>query len=206
MASMKANPSSSPVMAGWNFSLSNQIVKSWKSNSTPFDDEDNLLMGAMLSQKPANGMEMLQNCDLPPPIKVFSGFESERLELLKALRLSQARAREAEAKHAAIAKERDSISNALLKESTQVFAYRQFVKLLEVQVLMVRSQMQEETPQLSGYDCGSGGAKEATVDGGGDGNGLTWIIAVALCLGIAGFGFALSSRHFFREGSCASAC
>ncbi|GAB4848761.1 hypothetical protein Ancab_003488 [Ancistrocladus abbreviatus] len=199
MASVKAKLSSSPIMAGWNLSLSNQFEKSRNSNSKAFDDDDDLLMGAMLSQKPGNGMEMLQNCDLPPPSKVFSGVESERLELLKALRLSQTRAREAEAKYAAILKERDLLSHALLKESMQVFAYRQFLELLEVQVLMVRANLKEEMSWLVGRDCGGNGgegAVESAADGGGDGTGLTWIMAVALCLGIAGFGFAYGCRCF----------
>ncbi|CAK9171954.1 unnamed protein product [Ilex paraguariensis] len=95
-------------------------------------------MGLMLS--PKSGIELMQNCDLPPPLKVFSGpdkkvippmnsligqeeeavafpmsrsgSEGENLELLRALRLSQTRAREAERKAQVLVKERDTLSNA----------------------------------------------------------------------------------------------
>ncbi|KAF5747341.1 hypothetical protein HS088_TW05G00062 [Tripterygium wilfordii] len=80
------------------------------------------------------GMEMMKNCDLPPPQKVFSGSdeteilsmnrvcgmigredngEYEKLELAKVFRLSQMRAREAEKRAESLAKERDSIANVL---------------------------------------------------------------------------------------------
>lgn len=102
-------------MAGW--ASNNQ-----KLNSKALDGNE-MVMGLEVSQKP--GVDLMQNCDLPPPIKVFtgsdttvvssmnrilsvtgkednneefhvyiSGGENEKLELLKALRLSQTRARE----------------------------------------------------------------------------------------------------------------
>lgn len=169
---------------------------------------------ARINQKPSpgGGLHLLQNCDLPPPLKVFPGSDkavlssmnriwtimgqedqnqdhlqictgdhsenNEKLELFKALRLSQTRAREAERKAARLIKEREAISNALLKESSHLFAYRQLVRLLELQVSKLHRQQQH----------GSG-------DGEGAGN-VTWLMALALCLGIAGVGFAFSCRYF----------
>jgi len=114
------------AMAGW--ASNNQ-----KLNSKALDGNE-MMMGLEVSQKP--GVDLMQNCDLPPPTKVFtgsdttvvssmnrilsvtgkeddneefhvyiSGSENEKLELLKALRLSQTRAREAEKKAATLVKE-----------------------------------------------------------------------------------------------------
>ncbi|GMH05921.1 hypothetical protein Nepgr_007761 [Nepenthes gracilis] len=211
MASIKPSP-----MGGWNFS--NQKSKAL--------DENDLVLGVMLSQR-SNGIELLQNCDLPPPIRVFSGSDSavlasmnkiysltsrkveedelgtsrnfgtekEKLEILKALRLSQTRAREAETRYAAIAKERDSLSHAFLNESMQVFAYRQLVKLLELQVSKLQLHIQQRQPWLCSDCCGPNGVEGgevAAADGGEDGSGLTWIMTMAFCFGIAGLGFAFA--------------
>lgn len=161
---------------------------------------------------PGGGLNLLQNCDLPPPLKVSAGTDkavlssmnriwtimsqedqsqdhllqictgddrsdnTEKLGLLKALQLSQTRAREAERKAARLIKEREAISNALLKESSHLFAYRQLVRLLEHQVSKLRRQQQH---------------------GSGDGAGnVPWLVALALCLGIAGVGFTFGCRYF----------
>jgi hypothetical protein len=188
------------AMAGW--ASNNQ-----KLNSKALDGNE-MVMGLEVSQKP--GVDLMQNCDLPPPTKVFtgsdttvvssmnrilsvtgkeddneefhvyiSGSENEKLELLKALRLSQTRAREAEKKAATLVKERDCVSNAFLQEATQLFAYRQWVRLLELQVTKLQSQKQK--------GCGYGGSngaegllKEGDGDGGEDGSGVTWFMALAL--------------------------
>ncbi|KAL1289967.1 hypothetical protein AAHE18_20G095800 [Arachis hypogaea] len=113
------------------------------------------------------GIDLMQNCDLPPPSKVFvgpdetivfpmnracdavgkegeeeqrdgrhygtyggengGGDDRDKIELLKALRASQTRAREAEKKAAVLRKERDGLSVALVEEAMQLFAYRQQV-------------------------------------------------------------------------------
>uniref|UniRef100_A0A803MCK6 Uncharacterized protein n=1 Tax=Chenopodium quinoa TaxID=63459 RepID=A0A803MCK6_CHEQI len=162
-------------------------------------DENDLMMGVMLSQKPGN--DLIQNCDLPPPTKVFSGLPDNvtvispmkrkkvqnfvgdhdhgdefdvgdrKMGLLKALRLSQTRAREAEAKYAAMTKERDALACAVVQDSMQIFAYRQFVTLLEFQ----------------GDEGGDGSGS----------NGLTLLITMAFCLGIAGVGFAVGCKYFY---------
>jgi len=181
------------------------------------DDQKDTMMGVMMSQKPgSHGFDLIQNCDLPPPTKVFSGSfvdktvinsltdkekahtlknnqgniddQDGKLGLLKALRLSQTRAREAQAKCEAAAKERDSLALALMEDSMRVFAYRQLVRLLEIQVSSLqkkqepfgRWQRQEEQ-------------EEKEEDGSGNGD-LKWIMALAFVLGIAGFGFAFGWR------------
>lgn len=162
------------------------------------------VMGPALSGNTGQGL--MQNCDLPPPLKIFAGpnkvvfssmnweeeenefhlsrygFENEKLELLKALRHSQTRAREAERKAAVLIKERETISNALLEESTQLFAYRQWVRLLELQVSKLRRREREE-PLLKKED-----------DSVGAGSSITWIMALAFCLGVAGVGIVFGCR------------
>lgn len=199
----------------------------WASNNQKLNskalDGNEMVMGFEVSQKP--GVDLMQNCDLPPPTKVFtgpdttvvssmnrilsmtgkeddneefhvyvSGGENDKLELLKALRLSQTRAREAEKKAATLVKERDCVSNALLEEATRFFAYRQWVRLLELQVTKLQSQKQK--------DCSYGGSKGAEGllkegDGGEDGSGVTWFMALAFCLGFVGVGFVFGCRYLF---------
>lgn len=188
-------------------------------------DENDLMMGAMLSQKPGN--DLIQNCDLPPPSKVFSGLSDNvtvisplnrkkvhnfvgddhgdglddgdrNLGLLKALRLSQTRAREAEAKYAAITKERDALACAFVQDSMQILAYRQFVKLLEFQVSQFHKQKQQEQQQVC-CDCGmtKQGERGEEGDDGSGSNGLTFFMTLAFCLGIAGVGLAIGCKYFY---------
>lgn len=205
------------MAAGW--SLNNQ-----KSNSKAFDGNE-MVMGFELSQKP--GIDLMQNCDLPPPMKVFtgsdktvmssmnrifgmmgkedeneefnvyrSGGENEKLELLKALRSSQTRAREAEKKAASLVNEKNCLSNALLEEATRLFACRQWVRLLELQVSKLQPQCLHQHNQKT--DCGCGGAKGAEGDGDENGGGgVTWFVALAFCLGFVGVGFAFGCRYLF---------
>ncbi|GAB2283262.1 hypothetical protein Dimus_017785 [Dionaea muscipula] len=170
-----------------------------------FDDRD-MMIGALLLSPSKVGTEkkMLQNCDLPPPNKVFPGPENEKLELLKALRLSQTRAREAETKYAAVAKERDSLTRVFLWDSIKVFGYRQLVSLLELQVSNLHAEVEQKRHSTGGCDCGVGvgaGAAKKTMaaepgDGGG-GGGLTWVMTLAFCLGFAGLGLAFGCKFFF---------
>lgn len=148
---------------------------------------------------PKSGPELMQNCDLPPPMKVFTASEKvipspinrickdEKLELLKALRLSQTRAREAEKKAASLSKEKDLISNAMLKESLRLFAYRQWVRLLEIQVSGRHWQGKNEGKQFCCCD-------EWEKREGDDHSGMPWLVALAICLGIAGVGFSFGCR------------
>lgn len=197
-----------------------------KSISKGVDGNDMLLMGLTISQKNV-GVDLMQNCDLPPPMKVFTGsdktvissmnrickmmgredeideeqslyrygVENDRLELLKALRLSQTRAREAEKKAAILAKERDCLENALLEEAKELFAYRQLVRLLELQVSYLNSKwIQREKQGICGCDS-SMFMKEGDEED--DRESITRIMALALCLGIAGVGFVYGCRYLF---------
>ena len=188
-------------MANWGIPKNPQIM-----NLKGLDEND-LAMRIMLSQKP--GSDLIQNCDLPPPTKkLLSGLSEnvtvinypmnrklhfkedddyddgeKKLGLLKALRLSQTRAREAEAKYAELSKEKDAIAIAFVHDSMQILAYRQFVRLLEFQVL----QLQKKQQLLQR------GKMKKDDD---DDDGLTLLITMALCLGIAGVGLAIGRKYF----------
>lgn len=187
------------------------------------DYGNEMLMGLGVSQKmgPTVGFDLMQNCDLPPPLKVFMGPEKtilsssssiksrlfspiiqmatkgnredqegndndefndddvyrndmvgvnyDKLELLKALRLSQTRAREAEKKARVLAKEKDCLSRVLVDEAKILFAHRQWVRLLELQVSSL---------------CGSKSKAHRDDDHG----CVTWVVSLAFSLGIAAFG------------------
>ncbi|KAK4584134.1 hypothetical protein RGQ29_022033 [Quercus rubra] len=216
---MKSSP-----MAGW-------VLNNQKLNSKAFDGNEMMMMvGLEQSQKP--GIDLMQNCDLPPPMKVFTGSdktvmssmnkvfggmmakedeneefnvyrgggENEKLELLKALRSSQTRAREAEMKAASLVNERNCLSDALLEEAMRLFAYRQWVRLLELQISKLQSEWLQQQNQNTGCGCGgSKGAEELLKEGDGDepGGGVTWFLALAFCLGFVGVGFAFGYTYLF---------
>ncbi|KAL0342947.1 UNVERIFIED_CONTAM: hypothetical protein Sangu_1182100 [Sesamum angustifolium] len=119
-------------------------------------------MGGVVSPRPV--LNLMQNCDLPPPVKLFTKpddaflssvskiynvvggqdcLEKDKLELFRALRLSQTRAREAEREFAAVCKEKEAFSNLMVQESLRLFAHRQWVGLLELQVSKLQRQLQE---------------------------------------------------------------
>lgn len=142
---------------------------------------------------PKSSTLLLRNCDLPPPLKVFAAGENSGIfggavgtetdcgggpgggeggtsDLMKALRRSQTRAREAERMRAEMAKERDYLREALVEESQELLAYRQWVRLLELQVSQMRSGL-----RVRDHDDGTGG-------------GAIWAVALAVCLGFV-FGY-----------------
>ncbi|KAK9285986.1 hypothetical protein L1049_025189 [Liquidambar formosana] len=205
-------------MAGW--MLNNQKLNSKASEGSE------MVMGYLGSQK--SGVELMQNCDLPPPLKVFAGSdttvitsmnricsmmvredddgddlhvssrgrnENDKLELLKALRLSQTRAREAERKNEQIVKERDCLSNALLEESLKLFAHRRWVKLLEVQVSKLQSERLHRGKQSPCCQCCRSNGVESSPEE--EDDGVKWVLALAVCLGIAGVGYAFGCRYLF---------
>lgn len=170
-----------------------------------WSNKDDIALGFTFTAK-KSGLELMQNCDLPPPLKVFSGLdktvvsppptdkygaledhkegsENEKLELLKALRLSQTRAREAERKYQVLSKEKDALSNLLLKESLRSLACRNSVRLLELQVSQLKKQQQY-------IHKGSGEESDNNTSS-------TWFMAMALCMGIAGVSLAFGYRCFF---------
>ncbi|XP_049372085.1 uncharacterized protein LOC125836989 [Solanum verrucosum] len=164
-------------------------------------DEMNYVFG----QKQKSSLDFLmQNCDLPPPLKVFSGPDmnddnvkeanievrqelgSDRLEVLKALRRSQTRAREAERKYLALQKEKEALSNLMLDESARALAYRNWIKVLELQLLQLKTQKQQKQQQQQYEHVDEWNRTKEDENGT---NGVTWLIAVAFCLGIAAIGY-----------------
>lgn len=148
---------------------------------------------------PKQSLNLMQNCDLPPPMKLFSGAAQEddhvrayedcprndKLEILKALRLSQSRAIEAERKLKAVIKEKEELSNLIVDDSLRLFAYQRLVHLLEFQVLKLQ-RMQEENMQKQ---YGVLNCKEEVADYDEGGSSKKWCAAIAFCLAIAGIGF-----------------
>ncbi|TVU05488.1 hypothetical protein EJB05_48654 [Eragrostis curvula] len=150
-------------------------------------------------QKPPRGRgrrplaaDLLQNCDLPPPAKLFGPVPTlQRLEsaagadqkaaagggdnesLLRALRLSQSRAREAEEKLAAAGASNGDLAALLVRDSVALSAHRRWVMMLEAENSLLR------------------GAEPDPDDGGGGGGVAAWWVALAVCVGIAGVGLAL---------------
>lgn len=108
----------------------------------------------------------------------------ENASLLRALQLSQTRAREAE-KAAFLASARnEQMAALLLQESLRLSAHRQWVKLLEMEVSTLRektlwSQQEEEHAEDDAVPAAA-----------------AWSFTLALCLGIAGAGLALG-RYMF---------
>lgn len=140
--------------------------------------------------------DLLQNCDLPPPAKLFGPFPTlQRLEsaaaadqkgdgggnesLLRALRLSQSRAREAEEKLAAAGASNGGLAALLVRDSVALSAHRRWVMMLEAENSVLRA-------------CGGADPAEEE-DHGGAGTAAAWWVALAVCVGIAGVGLALGN-------------
>ncbi|XP_077211007.1 uncharacterized protein LOC143846457 [Tasmannia lanceolata] len=178
--------------------------------------EKHIMMGFMLSQR--SGFELLQNCDLPPPLKVFSGeiqtvlktspsmkpsppinnyptedgyvrdFTNEKLGLLKALQLSQTRAREAEKKVLTVSSEKNQLTALFFQESYRLFAHRHWLKLLEIEISQLRSQL-----EISSLRKEKQSEEKKNDD---EDKGSKWW-ALAMCLSIASFGLALGYGYLF---------
>ncbi|KAJ8544007.1 hypothetical protein K7X08_025625 [Anisodus acutangulus] len=188
-------------MAGW-------LMNNQKLSPMGFmiKDEMNNMSYVFGQKHKSSSLDLMQNCDLPPPLKVFSGPDksvlspmndnvwrvmedeqkevnievkqeegSDRFELLRALRRSQTRAREAERKYLALHKEKEALSNLMFEESARWIAYKNCVKVLELQILKLKTQKQHE--HVDRWNM----TKE-------DENGVTWFMAIAFCLGIAAIG------------------
>jgi len=108
--------------------------------------------------------------------------ERNKMELLKALQASQTRAREAEKKAALLQKERECLKNVLLGEAMHLFAYRQQVRLLELQILHLQQSLWlHQQPESDEYE------EETT--------SVAWVLALVFSLGI-GVTTALSWRYY----------
>ncbi|KAH1113718.1 hypothetical protein J1N35_007096 [Gossypium stocksii] len=183
-------------------------------------ENDMMMIGGLISKK--SGIDLMQNCDLPPPLKVFAGLDKAvelmsfnnragysimgqeddknddgKLEIIKALRLSQTRAREAERKAADLAEEKQRVSDAFMRESLQLFAYRQWVRLLEIQVWVLKSQMVEKDKNFCDKTERQRVVEEGTEGGNNNGDEMSLIVALAICLGIASVGLAFGCRYLF---------
>ncbi|PIN24606.1 hypothetical protein CDL12_02657 [Handroanthus impetiginosus] len=179
-------------------------------------------MGSIVSPKLT--LNLMQNCDLPPPLKLISGPDEtfltsiskihglgrgqeaeennqklfhtykdcsgdDKLELLKALRLSQSRAREAERKLTVLTMEKDVLSNLLVQDSLRLFAHRQWITLLEFQVLKLQRQLEDRHRNYAA----PGSPKDHYENSGSN----KWGAAIALLMAITGMGYALGYRYFF---------
>lgn len=162
---------------------------------------------------PKSTLNLMQNCDLPPPIKLFSGHEGmllssiskvysmggievknehirthedDKLEILKALQLSQTRAREAERKLRVVSEERDELSNLILDESMRLYAHRLWLNLLEFEVLKLQIQQKENTENYyTACNCDESNSSKK------------WCTTIAFCLAIAGMSFAFGCSYLF---------
>ncbi|XP_020255804.1 uncharacterized protein LOC109832795 [Asparagus officinalis] len=138
--------------------------------------------------------DLLQNCDLPPPLKLFSPFDvkddvdktktrkdaeaapanqNENSSLLRALQLSQSRAREAEKKAADASEDNKKMAALVLEESLRLSAHRRWMRILEEEILL----MQKGRKPRSGF------CEEAEREGGEDAV-LAWCLTLAICVGI----------------------
>lgn len=116
------------------------------------------------------------------------GLIDDRLGLLKALQLSQTRAREAEKAASIVSIENDNLTAMFFEESWRLFAHQQWLKLLEIEILHLKAQLAVSDSHTTKKQ--SGKKKEGDAGSG-------WSIALAVCLGLAGVGFALSCRYLF---------
>lgn len=107
----------------------------------------------------------------------------ETSSLLRALQLSQTRAREAEKAASLASKQNKELAVLILEESLRLYAHRQWVKLLEIEVSMLEMRR-------------SMTLKEEAKDEDDAEPTDSWFLALALCTGIAGLGYVLSRSMF----------
>uniref|UniRef100_A0A0E0LW28 Uncharacterized protein n=1 Tax=Oryza punctata TaxID=4537 RepID=A0A0E0LW28_ORYPU len=168
--------------------------------------------GEHQKQQPARrafAADLLQNCDLPPPAKLFgplprlgnaaAGTSPDRKggdgeggdggdRLMRALRLSQSRAREAEEKLAAAGASNGELSALLVRDSMVLSAHRRWVMMLEAE----NSGLRGAAGFAGSAKEGVGEEEEEEEDGGGAQRGAAaWWLALAVCVGIAGIGLAM---------------
>ncbi|MQM23757.1 hypothetical protein Taro_056825 [Colocasia esculenta] len=169
---------------------------------------------------PHRASDLLLNCDLPPPLKVFpatprgigdgvpvagppspspkplkkpgprgADVDAEvdrggdaQDHLLKALRLSQTRAREAEKKAAALGEKNKQMASLLMEEFLRLYAHRQWLKLMEMENAWLR--------RGTGVwrTAGQGPSGHAV------GPAPRGCVVLVVCLGIAGLGLVIGCR------------
>ncbi|CAI0422107.1 unnamed protein product [Linum tenue] len=116
----------------------------------------------------------------------------KKLELLRAVRLSQTRAREAEKRSDSLGKEKDCLSNALLGQSLQLSAYRRWARLLEAHILKLEAELKDGATK-SCSRCTSGGDDDDDDDAG---ERMPWLVAIAFCFGA---GIVLGFTYWFSD-------
>ncbi|KAK4417108.1 hypothetical protein Salat_2536300 [Sesamum alatum] len=170
--------------------------------------------GRVFSPRPV--LNLMQNCDLPPPGKLFTApndaflasvtkiynmvggqdcLEKDKFELLRALQLSQTRAREAEREFRVVCKEKEALSDLMVQESLRLFAHRQWVGLLELQVSKLQRQLQEDSRKRDDSVSNHG---ENLPRGEDDEEGCSskkWCAVIVFCLAIPGMGLAFGCRY-----------
>ncbi|XP_074592226.1 uncharacterized protein LOC141848014 [Curcuma longa] len=185
----------------------------WDS-SGQLDVDGEMLLGFDLSKRSVS--DLLQNCDLPPPVKLIFPLEdhgggdhshraaaeerkinvevadqwdigqsgpAESTRLLRALQLSQTRAREAEQKAAEESRRRQELSKLLLEEALRLSSYRRWAMLLEAEISVLRKQGLAPQPRDDDEEEEGEVVAAATA--------AAWWLTLALCIGIAGVGFAM---------------
>ncbi|KAG8087346.1 hypothetical protein GUJ93_ZPchr0010g8834 [Zizania palustris] len=155
-------------------------------------------------RRPFFAADLLQNCDLPPPAKLFGPLPTlQRLEnaaagtncrsggnvdggnddrLMRALRLSQSRAREAEGKLAAAGASNGELAALLVRDSVVLSAHRRWVMMLEAENFLLRGV--GAVVFDDGDEEEEGDARRGAV--------AAWWLALAVCVGIAGVGLAMT--------------
>ncbi|XP_042452244.1 uncharacterized protein LOC122036877 [Zingiber officinale] len=185
----------------------------WDSSGRQLDVDGEMLLGFDLSKRSAS--DLLQNCDLPPPVKMIFPLEdhggggdhshrasaeernnnvdvadqsdaqlgpAESTRLLRALRLSQTRAREAERKVEEESRRRQELSKLMLEEALRLSSYRRWVMLLEAEISVLRKQGLAPRPREDKEEE----EEEEVVAA-----AAAWWLTLALCIGIAGVGFVM---------------
>lgn len=99
-------------------------------------------------------------------------------DLLRALRLSQSRAREAEDKLAAAGATNVDLAALLVRDSVALSAHRRWVMMLEAENSLLRGRGRGRGGVDADPDLGAGGV-------------AAWWVALAVCVGVAGVGLAL---------------
>lgn len=95
----------------------------------------------------------------------------ERRSTLRALQLCQTRAREAE-------KRSKKMADMLLRESVKLSAYKHWVKMLEIRVVVLENENENGKRLLFEHDDD-------------DDVSVSWCYVLAICFGVAGMGFML---------------
>ncbi|KAL9662839.1 hypothetical protein QQ045_027674 [Rhodiola kirilowii] len=158
-------------------------------------------MAELMIQPNRHHHQLMQNCDLPPPTKLYLGCFDNPIytpnpnnilenNLARALNLSQARAREAERRMEEAVKERAFAINALLSESMRVMAYRRWLMMLEIQFEKLRLNKAEEDVTETRRTFLRNVAEDEDTDDDVDVGVEKWKMGLLICLGLAGLRLA----------------